>query len=123
MRTEVIFCMEKLNLSISHVPCIEEIDFVALSEKFGGNQFKIILVDHNNIFDESLETKHLAEIIDHHEKCKSTFRDNVKLTIETVGSCATLIMQRIWERNPDFEVRAVSYVALGKSYSQSKARN
>ena len=101
--------MKKLSLSIFDVPCIEEIDFVALSEKLGANQLKIVLVDHNNIFDESLETKHLAEVIDHRQKCKSQFGDNVKLTIETVGSCATLIMQRIWEQNPDFEVRTVSF--------------
>ena len=104
LKTEVIFCMEQLNLSILEVPCIEEIDFVSLSQKSEEKQLKIILVDHNNIFDESLETKHLEEIIDHHQKCKNSFGENVKLTIETVGSCATLILQRIWEQDPEFEV-------------------
>ena len=106
LRTEVIFCLEQLNLSISDIPCKGEIDFNDFKneEDTGSTNLKIVLVDHNNIFDESLETKHLEEIIDHHQKCKNSFGENVKLTIETVGSCATLILQRIWEQAPEFEV-------------------
>ena len=104
LRTEVIFCMKKLGLSIFDVPCIEEIDVVALSETLEGDQLKIVLVDHNNIFDESLETKHLVEIIDHHQNYKKSFGQHVKLTLEMVGSCATLVMKRIWKQDSNFQV-------------------
>ena len=83
------------------MPSVEEIDFNALKEI---NTLKIVLVDHNNIFDESLETECLLEIIDHHAKCKNEFGRNVTVTINTVGSCATLVLKRIWEQDSTFGV-------------------
>ena len=67
---------------------------------------KIILVDHNNIFDESLEQECLVEIIDHHQLCK-TFAEDVRVKVETVGSCSTLVMERIWDENPSFKVKLI----------------
>ena len=106
MRTEVIFCMETLNLCISDVPLIEDVDINELSKykETGDSKLQIVLVDHNKIFDLSLEPKHLVEIIDHHQNYKESFGEHVKLTSEMVGSCATLVMNRIWNQDSSFEV-------------------
>ena len=72
MRTEVIHCMETLNLSIYDVPLVEDIDMSKYQEN-GDSKLQIVLVDHNNIFDISLEANHLVEIIDHHQKYKESF--------------------------------------------------
>merc|ERR1719412_455885 len=91
--------MDSLNLSVHKVPCIGEVDFNDLKRS---TSVEIILVDHNNIFDKSLEPECLIEVIDHHEY-KTQFGRNVKLTIDTVGSCSSLVMQRIWEQEPNFQ--------------------
>ena len=106
LRTEVIFCMETLNLCISDVPLIEDVDINELSKykENGNSKLQIVLVDHNKIFDLSLEPKHLVEIIDHHRNYKESFGEHVKLTSEMVGSCATLVMNRIWNQDSSFEV-------------------
>ena len=102
MRTEVIYCMETLNLSIYDVPLVEDVDMSKYQEN-GYSKLQIVLVDHNKIFDMSLEANHLVEIIDHHQRYKESF-GHVKLTLEMVGSCATLVMKRIWEQDSNFQV-------------------
>ena len=101
----MLFCFENLKLSVHDVPLIDEIDFYDL-RKSKEMHVKIILVDHNNIFDESLEQECLVEIIDHHQLCK-TFAEDVKVKVETVGSCSTLVMERIWDENPSFKVKLI----------------
>ena len=110
LRTEVIFCMKMLNLSIYDVPCIAEIDFHNLTRKDDTEKKmpNIILVDHNDIFDKSLESQCLVEIIDHHQQCKNDFGNNTKLTFDMVGSCCTLVMQRIWEQDSNFKVSYIN---------------
>ena len=103
----MLYCFENLKLSVGDVPFIDEIDFYDLI-KSKELHVEIILVDHNNIFDESLEQECLVEIIDHHEQCK-TFAEDVKVKIETVGSCSTLVMERIWEEDPIFKVKVIEY--------------
>ena len=101
----MLFCFESLNLSVYDVPLLEEIDFNDL-RKSKEMHVNIILVDHNNIFDKSLEKECLVEIIDHHELCK-TFAEEVKVKAETVGSCSTLVMESIWDDNPSFKVNII----------------
>ena len=103
LRTEVLFCLKKLNLSVYDVPLIGEVDINGLREA-KEMKVKIVLVDHNNIFDESLEPECLVEIIDHHHLEKKYSEEKVKVTIESVGSCSTLVMDRIWNENPNFKV-------------------
>ena len=92
--------MDSLNLSVHEVPCIGEVAFNDLKRN---TSVEIILVDHINIYDKALEPECLIEVIDHHE-CKTHFGRNVKVTIDTVGSCSSLVMQRIWEKAPNFQV-------------------
>ena len=69
-------------------------------------KIKIVLVDHNNIFDESLESECLIEIIDHHQLGKFFSEEKVRLTVQAVGSCSTLVMDRIWKEHPSFKVKS-----------------
>ena len=97
--------METLNLSISDVPLMEDVDnYLSKCKENGDSKLQIVLVDHNKIFDLSLEAKHLIEIIDHHQNYKESFGQHVKLTLEMVGSCATLVMKRIWKQDSNFQV-------------------
>ena len=97
--------METLNLSISDVPLMEDVDnYLSKCKENGDSKLQIVLVDHNKIFDLSLEAKHLIEIIDHHQSYKESFGQHVKLTLEMVGSCATLVMKRIWKQDSNFQV-------------------
>ena len=111
LRTDAVFCMQRLKLSLFDVPCVEDVNFNELSEQHdkGKTRLKIILVDHNNIFDKSLESKCLTEIIDHHQRYKSSFGENVKCTIDMVGSCATLVIDQIWEQDPSFQVKTIKF--------------
>ena len=84
---------------------MEDVDnYLSKCKENGDSKLQIVLVDHNKIFDLSLEAKHLIEIIDHHQSYKESFGQHVKLTLEMVGSCATLVMKRIWKQDSNFQV-------------------
>jgi len=110
LKTEVVQCLLACGgLKAADVPCLEEIDFPAMKAKENVD-FRLILVDHHNLFDETLEDR-LAEIIDHRpisDQLPASCRDQAensgccRVNIKRTASCATLVMKRIWEINPDF---------------------
>ena len=102
LRTEVLFCLQQLNLSVFDIPLVDEVDFNGL-RILKEMKIEIVLVDHNNIFDESLESECLIEIIDHHQLGKIFSEEKVRLTVQAVGSCSTLVMDRIWKEHPGFK--------------------
>ena len=100
LKTEVLFCLKQTKLAAADIPLLEEITFSSLKKL---NLLSLVLVDHHVLFDESLQ-ECLTEVIDHRPVTQQ-FHQDVKVTIKPVGSCATLVLKRIWEVNPDFKVR------------------
>ena len=85
LRQDIVWLMEYLSIDYNNLKYYPE--------EFDPNRFQdlqVSLVDHN-LPDEKLHS-HVVEIIDHHDDA-----DAVKCprTIEKVGSCATLIAERV----------------------------
>ena len=75
--------------------------------KARAGDLEVILVDHNVI--NRPELKYLdpkvTRIIDHHQLAREVTEDaDLEMTLETVGSCATLVLEDIWKLDPDFKV-------------------
>ncbi|XP_023223877.1 uncharacterized protein LOC111625080 [Centruroides sculpturatus] len=98
IRTEVTYFLTKLNIPLDLLICKDEFDFERLHND--GN-LSVILVDHNVLApsDSFLETS-VIRIIDHHVQ-ENIVKDKYDVTIELVGSCATLVAEKVFEKLPD----------------------
>jgi len=104
LKTDVVNVLHTLGVQAADVPRLEEIDCKVLRDR---GLLRLIIVDHHNLFDPELEDC-LEEVIDHRpvssllpKSCQGD-APRVKTSIHPVGSCATLVLKRIWEVNPDF---------------------
>ncbi|KAJ8704987.1 hypothetical protein PYW08_012307 [Mythimna loreyi] len=95
LKTEVVYYFRSKGINDSNLVFRDDYDFEALLNK---SKSKVVLVDHHVL---SKKDKFFApfvtEIIDHRPLDKSDwiYREDVRSTIETVGSCCTLVAQRI----------------------------
>ncbi|XP_013138194.1 PREDICTED: protein prune homolog isoform X2 [Papilio polytes] len=93
LKTEVAYCLKENNVNEEHLVFRDDIDLKNLLT----NITKIILVDHHILakrYDFLLP--YVTEIIDHRPRDKEwSYKDDTRSTIESVGSCTTLICQRI----------------------------
>ena len=89
---------------------IDHTQFVHYPEQFdpaGFTDLKVTLVDHN-VPDEKLRS-HVKEILDHHEDAEAIQCTRV---IESVGSCCTLVAERLTD-DQDYEMtREVAWLLL-----------
>lgn len=104
LKTDVVNVLHTLGVQAADVPRLEEIDCKVLRDS---GLLRLIIVDHHNLFDPDLEDC-LEEVIDHRpvssllpKLCQGD-APRVKTSVHPVGSCATLVLKRIWEVNPDF---------------------
>jgi len=104
LKTDVTKVLLTLGIQAFDIPRLDEIDFSALRDL---GLLSLVLVDHHNLFDPDLEDC-LEEIIDHRpvssllpKTCTGPGTKAV-VNIKPVGSCATLVLKRVWEISPDF---------------------
>lgn len=98
LRTEVIYFLKKMNIPLDLLICKDEFNFQTL---YNDSKLSLILVDHNVLApsDSFLETS-VIRIIDHHLQ-ENVVKDQCDITIESVGSCATLVAEKIFEKLPE----------------------
>jgi len=104
LKTDVTKVLLTLGIQAFDIPRLDEIDFSSLRHL---GLLSLVLVDHHNLFDPDLEDC-IEEIIDHRpvssllpKSCTGPDSKAV-VNIKPVGSCATLVLKRVWEINPDF---------------------
>ncbi|CAF1037678.1 unnamed protein product [Rotaria sp. Silwood1] len=88
------------------------IDDINLNELYDQNKLEIILVDHHYL--RSQLNKVVIEIIDHHQIKKDSIilQNSSAIKIEPVGSCCTLIAEKLFESN--FEItEEIAYLLTG----------
>ncbi|KAM4690988.1 exopolyphosphatase PRUNE1 [Rhinophrynus dorsalis] len=92
LRTESTFFLKESGISEEHMTFRDEIDLQTLYES---GQLVLTLVDHNVLprADSFMEDV-VTEVIDHHHLERRASL-NCKITSELVGSCATLVAERI----------------------------
>ena len=96
LRTEIIALLERLDISPSDIVHLDEVDFANLPIT------EVTLVDHNNKAQHLEHLSHLVRtIVDHHEDSGDFTSHDVTKTIQTVGSCSTLIAEQIfYDKSP-----------------------
>ena len=95
LRNEIIYLFSQTKINIKNLIFLDQIDFKHLAEQ---KKLKLILVDHNKIsHKQEFLSDYIEEVIDHHEDEKSY--NNIIKTIEKTGSTATLVGEKIIQRN------------------------
>ncbi|XP_013178915.1 PREDICTED: protein prune homolog [Papilio xuthus] len=93
LKTEVAYCLKENNINEDHLVFRDDIDIKNLLT----NKTNIILVDHHLVAKKyDFLVPYVSEIIDHRPRDKQWYyKDDTRCTIENVGSCTTLVCQRI----------------------------
>ncbi|MCJ8728211.1 hypothetical protein PDJAM_G00001770 [Pangasius djambal] len=107
LRSDNTFLLRESGLSQDYLLFRDEVDLHSLQN------LAITLVDHNVLpeADRTLENS-VVEVIDHHrlERTPSPF---CSVTAETVGSCATLVTERIVQKAPELLDQQVAQLLYG----------
>lgn len=101
LRQDVIWLFSELGIDPDALLYSDDITAEVLSSM---DELFVTLVDHNSPSGLLERFKpNITEVIDHHERTKSTMAsgDGVKVTIESVGSCSTLVAERIFSENAE----------------------
>ena len=98
LRTEAVYLFAEAGIEIDNLIFSDEINIEEISKS---EKLNIILVDHNRI-SAKLEnySGNVIEVVDHH-KDEGIYESSMT-TIEPVGSCATLVTEKITENNISF---------------------
>ncbi|XP_051271835.1 exopolyphosphatase PRUNE1 [Dicentrarchus labrax] len=112
LRSDNVYLLRQVGLSPDLLLFRDQLDLRALQK---AGRLRLTLVDHNVLpsSDSDLEGA-VVEVIDHHllEREPSPF---CPVTVETVGSCATLVTERIIQKTPeilDQQVAQLLYAAV-----------
>merc|ERR1719186_159108 len=91
LKTELVHCLGEAGIKEEDLCFRDTLDLEGL-----GDKVSVILVDHNALADKDmfLDDK-VVGVIDHHVK----EREGDNVVIELVGSCATLVAEKIFEEN------------------------
>ena len=100
LRGDVVWLLEKVGVPLDQLIFLPEIQLTSIPE------LSITLVDHNNPSDALLPF--VCDVVDHH---KDQNRVNCTKDIRLVGSCATLVAERLLE-SPGYELKEVAATLL-----------
>ncbi|XP_048849547.1 exopolyphosphatase PRUNE1 isoform X1 [Brienomyrus brachyistius] len=110
LRTDNTFLLRQCGLPPEVLLFRDEVDLAGLHE---AGQLALTLVDHNVLHssDSGLETA-VFEVIDHHQ-LERTPSSLCPVTVETVGSCSTLVTERIAQKAPEVLDQQVAQLLYG----------
>ncbi|XP_071370678.1 exopolyphosphatase PRUNE1-like, partial [Centroberyx affinis] len=113
LRSDNVFLLRQTGLSADLLLFRDQLDLLHLQR---AGRLRLTLVDHNVLpsADAGLEGA-VVEVIDHHllEREPSS---SCPVTVETVGSCATLVTERIIQKAPDILDQQLAQLLYGKIY-------
>ncbi|XP_077483981.1 uncharacterized protein LOC144094014 isoform X5 [Amblyomma americanum] len=108
LRTEVTYFFEQVEIPLDSVVCRDEIDLKKLHSQ---SKLSLTLVDHNLLPKEDAELQGaVQEIIDHHRLETSHRCDK---TVEMVGSCCTLVAEKLLHSKPELANPQVALLLYG----------
>lgn len=91
LKTEVCYYLKKCGIPVQDLYFRDTINFDVL---IASSQLEIVLVDHHVLSEQDTFLKpYVTEVIDHRPLDQDWKWENVKKTMEIVGSCATLIAE------------------------------
>ncbi|XP_047104295.1 exopolyphosphatase PRUNE1-like isoform X1 [Schistocerca piceifrons] len=97
LKTEVCYYLKKCGVPLGNLFFRDTINFDLL---MSSSELGIVLVDHHALSDKDTSLKpYVIEVIDHRPLDPDWQWENVKKTMETVGSCATLVAELLITQN------------------------
>ncbi|KAM6972860.1 LOW QUALITY PROTEIN: exopolyphosphatase PRUNE1-like [Aplochiton taeniatus] len=110
LRSDSIFLLKEIGVPPETLVFRDELDLARLH---GDNRLTLTLVDHNVLAstDQALEEV-VVEVIDHHRLERPT-SSSCSVTVETVGSCASLVTDRICRIAPEVLDRQLALLLYG----------
>lgn len=112
LRSDAVFLLGETGLSPHQVLFRDQLDLRGLHRE---SRLRLTLVDHNVLPDSDSDLEGaVVEVIDHHrlERVVTEMGTSCPITVETVGSCATLVTERILQRAPqilDWQIATLLY--------------
>ncbi|XP_022253896.1 exopolyphosphatase PRUNE1-like isoform X2 [Limulus polyphemus] len=111
LRTEVNYFLKDANISPDLLIFKDEIDLEKLKKD---NKLFLILVDHNVLsLEQQLLEDSVVRVIDHHKPESKDRGERCDTTIEMVGSCCTLVAEKLFNTNPDIIDKQVAMLLYG----------
>nr|XP_050034246.1 exopolyphosphatase PRUNE1-like isoform X4 [Dermacentor andersoni] len=108
LRTEITYFFEQVDISLDTLVCRDEIDLKKLHSQ---SKLSLTLVDHNLLPKEDADLQAaVQEIIDHHRLETSHRCDK---TVEMVGSCCTLVAEKVLHSKPELLSPQVALLLYG----------
>ncbi|KAH8024084.1 hypothetical protein HPB51_021429 [Rhipicephalus microplus] len=108
LRTEITYFFEHVDIPLDTLVCRDEIDLKKLHSQ---SKLSLTLVDHNLLPKEDADLQPaVQEIIDHHRLETSHRCDK---TVEMVGSCCTLVAEKVFHSKPDLLAPQVALLLYG----------
>ena len=109
LRTEAVWLFREAGVDASALPFRDGIDPGAAH---AGGRLRLVLVDHNRLsIAQSAWASAVEEILDHH--ADEGLYPGARRVIAPVGSCATLVAERLFESAPCLVGEAVGKLLLG----------
>uniref|UniRef100_A0A1B6KJ61 DHHA2 domain-containing protein n=1 Tax=Graphocephala atropunctata TaxID=36148 RepID=A0A1B6KJ61_9HEMI len=111
MKTEVTYFLNKLNIDLNNVTCRNEINLEELNNK---DSLKLILLDHHVLppADAYLAAS-VVSVIDHRPHDPSWPWTSADVTLRSVGSCCTLVAEKLFSQAPDLVSPNVAILLWG----------
>ncbi|XP_064645764.1 exopolyphosphatase PRUNE1-like [Lineus longissimus] len=91
IRTDSVYVLGKHGINSDHAICRDNLDLRPLHES---RRLKVTLVDCNVFPEEPELDRVVVEVIDHHKLVRES-SDGISLTVEIVGSCTTLVAEKL----------------------------
>ncbi|XP_049271970.1 uncharacterized protein LOC119394132 [Rhipicephalus sanguineus] len=108
LRTEITYFFEQVDIPLGKLVCRDEID---LKKLLAQSKLSLTLVDHNLLPKEDADLQPaVQEIIDHHRLETSHRCDK---TVEMVGSCCTLVAEKVLHSKPELFTPQVALLLYG----------
>uniref|UniRef100_A0A224YYL0 Exopolyphosphatase n=1 Tax=Rhipicephalus zambeziensis TaxID=60191 RepID=A0A224YYL0_9ACAR len=108
LRTEITYFFEHVDIPLDTLVCRDEID---LKKLYSQSKLSLTLVDHNLLPKEDADLQPaVQEIIDHHRLETSHRCDK---TVEMVGSCCTLVADKVLHSKPELLDPQVALLLYG----------
>ncbi|KAG9334705.1 hypothetical protein JZ751_007240 [Albula glossodonta] len=110
LRTDNVFHLRENGLAVEDLVFRDDVDLQALHR---AGRLALTLVDHNVLpsTDSDLEAA-VVEVIDHH-RLERQPSPSCPVTLEMVGSCATLVTERITQKAPEILDRQLAQLLYG----------
>ncbi|XP_072761001.1 exopolyphosphatase PRUNE1-like [Anoplolepis gracilipes] len=101
IKTEVVYSLKSHNIPLNLITFRDQIDLQNIQND-ADKKLELILVDHHTLANEDIALKSsVIAIIDHRPLDPAWSWPNIKLNIETVGSCATLVARNVLQKHAD----------------------